>query len=204
MKKMISLLLALALCVVLGSGIAESVQDIFGTQDGAKYENPAMGLGCVLEGWNYHSQEEILARYNLMKESSSDDVAKILEGNQSVIVMFAENGDQTQNVNLVVDSAATPYVQAYGEETYLQELIKMYEQVAPGQGWKDYSAEVIHREIGGKEVFGIKGQFVMNGIQVYQLQFAYVNGDYVDICTITNYFDDNCDSILEKFYMLEQ
>ena len=206
MRKLISLLLALVLCLAVCAGTAEQsdVQDVFGTQEGSRYENPVMGLGCTLDGWKYHSQEEILARYNLLKESSTEDVAEILENNTSVMVMSAQSPDELQNVNCVVDSAAALYVKVYGEESYFQALKDTYAEIAPGQGWSNFTAEIVQRDIGGKTVSGLKCQYVINGIQIYQLQLAYLNGEYMDICTISCYFTDECDSILKNFYWLNR
>lgn len=79
----------------------------------------------------------------------------------------------------------------------------MYEeQLAPEQGWKDFTGEITERQIGDKKVFGVKDAFTVNGMQIYQLQLGWLNGDYVDVITITSYFNDECDSILEHFYML--
>ena len=122
MKKIICLFMILALCLAAGAGIAEPAEDIgiFGELDGAKYENAAMGIGCVFDGWTYHTQDEILALYNLVQSSSSEEVAEMLKDNTSIIVMYAESADQTQNVNLVLDSSAALFVQVYGEDTYFQ------------------------------------------------------------------------------------
>ena len=204
MKKIICLLMTLVLCLAVGSSLAEPAEDIgvFGKLDGAKYENAAMGIGCVFDGWNYHSQEEILATYNLVQSSSSEEVAEMLKNNTSIIVMYAESADQLQNVNLVLDSNAAPFVQAYGEDEYFQQLIQLYEQVAPGQGWNDFTSEVIERQIGTKTVKGLKDSFILNGVKVFQKQLAWLNGDYVDILTVSCYLTDDCDSVLEHFYLL--
>ncbi len=204
MKKIICLLMTLVLCLAVGAGFAEPAEDIgvFGELDGAKYENAAMGIGCVFDGWNYHSQEEILATYNLVQSSSSEEVAEMLKNNTSIIVMYAESADQLQNVNLVLDSNAAPFVQAYGEDEYFQQLIQLYEQVAPGQGWNDFTSEVIERQIGGKTLKGLKNSYTMKGIQIYQTQLAWLDGEFVNIITATSYYSDNCDSITEHFYTL--
>ena len=205
MKKIISLLMVLVLCLAACAAAAESgTPDLFGTQDGAKYENPVMGLGCNLEGWSYYSKEDILARYNMVMENSSEEALKLLEDNSSVIVMYAETSDQLQCVNLVVDGAAAAYVKIAGEETYFQDMKGTYEQLAPGMGWENFSCEIAQIEISGKTVNGLKCQYVLSGIQVYQIQAAFLAGDYVSICTVTSYFDDKCDSILQNFYLLEQ
>lgn len=205
MKKIISLLMVLMLCLAAGAAAAEDgARDLFGTQEGAVYENPALGLGCNLEGWVYHSREEILSRYNLALENSSEEAGKLLEGNASVIVMYAETSDQLLNVNVVADGAAAVYVKAAGEDAYFQAMKETYEQLAPGMNWADFSCEPVQTEISGKTVNGLKNQYVVNGIQVYQIQLAFLNGDYVSICTVTCYYDDKCESVLKNFYLLEQ
>ncbi len=205
MKKMICLMLVLVLCLAAGAGIAESPVsvEIFGTLDSSRYENATMGLGCTFDGWNYRSQYEILLQYGLVQSSSPEEVAKVLEDNQSVMVMYAETENKEQNVNVMLDLGDAPYIKENGEEAFFQELIKMYEeQLAPEQGWKDFTGEITERQIGDKKVFGVKDAFTVNGMQIYQLQLGWLNGDYVDVITITSYFNDECDSILEHFYML--
>ena len=140
--------------------------------------------------------------YNLVQSSSSEEVAEMLKDNTSIIVMYAESADQTQNVNLVLDSSAALFVQVYGEDTYFQQMIQMYEQVAPGQGWTDFTGEAVERRIGGKTVKGLKSTYTMKGIPIYQIQLAWLDGEYVNIITATSYYTDNCDSIIEHFYLL--
>ena len=205
MKKMICLMLVLVLCLAAGAGIAESPVsvEIFGTLDGSRYENVTMGLGCTFDGWNYRSRYQTLYNYSLLESSSPEEVAKVLEDNQSVMVMYAETENKEQNVNVMLDLGDAPFIKENGEEAFFQELIKMYEeQLAPEQGWKDFTGEITERQIGDKKVFGVKDAFTVNGMQIYQLQLGWLNGDYVDVITITSYFNDECDSILDHFYML--
>lgn len=204
MKKIICLMLTLALCFAVSVCFAETAEDIsiFGEQDGAKYENATMGIGCVLEGWKYGTQDEIMARYNLVQSSSSEEVAELLKNNTAVIVMYANSANQTQNASLTLDSQAAEFVKAYGEAFYIQALINQYETIAPGQGWQDFTCEAIEYQIGTKTVKGVKDSFILNGVKVYQKQLAWLNGDYVDILTVSCYLTDDCDSVLEHFYLL--
>ena len=101
-KKLISLTLALVLCFAVSAGVAQesAADEMFGTINGSRYENPMMGLGCVLDGWSYSSQEEILAQYNKTRDAGSDKLKEIFESNTSVIVLFAESADRKTNVNI--------------------------------------------------------------------------------------------------------
>ena len=90
------------LCFAVSAGVAQesAADEMFGTINGSRYENPMMGLGCVLDGWSYSSQEEILAQYNKTRDAGSDKLKEIFESNTSVIVLFAESADRKTNVNI--------------------------------------------------------------------------------------------------------
>ena len=103
---------------------------------------------------------------------------------------------------MVMDSAALAYITAAGYDTYVEQMKEEYGRLGPDQGWEDFSCEIIQRQFAGETVSGLKSNFTYSGIKVFQTQVYYLNGDYVDICTVTSYLTDNGDSVLEQFYRM--
>lgn len=205
MKKIIALVLALVMCLALGSTLAETTVDWFGTINGSVYENAVAGFGCNLEGWTYATQEEIIETTNLTKEQLTEDLAKAMEEAQSVTVMMANSADQMQNVNLALQdiSEYSTIYESIGMDGLLTLIKGQMETAYAAQGMKDVVLDIIQVDISGKSFYAMQASCTYMGVPVYQKQLADIKGNNMIMLTVTTYLSDGCDEVLANFYTVE-
>ncbi len=205
MKKIIALVLALVMCLALGSTLAETAVDWLGTINGSVYENAVAGFGCNLEGWTYATQEEIVASTELTKEILPEDLAKAVEEADSVTVMMATSEDQMKNANMAIQDI-TDYVSIYesiGMDGLLTLIKGQMETAYQKQGMTDIVCEVVQMEISGQPFYAIQVSCKYMGVQVYQKQLAAVKDNNMIMITATSYLTDGTDEIFANFYTVE-
>ena len=207
MKKIIALVLALAMCLALGSTLAETAEavDWFGTVDGSVYENATAGFGCNLDGWTYLSKEEIAQQTAMSLEMMNEDLAELVKTVPSVTVMIANSADSMRNVNISIQDISAN--KAVYETFTLDQILELSKDtVVSGyqmQGMTDITCEVATFEISGETFYGMQTSCKYMGIQVYQKQLAVIKDDNMITITISTYVTDATDEVLACFYTIK-
>ena len=187
----------------------EAVQeyDASAAPEGYKYENEAMGLGCVLENWGYYSLDDYRRYLNVFRSSSSaeysDEDPDFLKNDDSAVVMYAESFERPNNMALRRSTSAVPFMKQNGEAAYVQEINNRLDRLTARYIYKDFNYEITQRKIGNREMYGIKQSYPGYGdCMEYYESLYWLDGDYMYSIEGHSSMFDNCDSILDQFYFL--
>lgn len=186
----------------------EKAGDIAGKLTGSEYENEVFGVGCRLDNWNFLSEEELFAQVEaskaVFKNSDDEDLQKMIEENNSILVMSAVNGSE-RNVNLTIgkiDENAKVFYDM-GEDkllTFLGIDVKNYYQSA---GFDIQKGGCIESELGGTKKYALR--YVCTnpyGVTVCVEQFIFLIDDYNAVLTITVPSEEELAEIHNNFYLL--
>ena len=172
----------------------------FGTlnETTSRYENTVMGLGCVLKDWLFLTAEEFHGTRTVSSIISPEETAA--DFSDVVLTRYAESYDMPCNVSMGILYPTEAFLAQYDETAYLTRQKELLEQGAPEAGLEDFSCEIIPCRIGGRELSGIKSNYLIGGVRIYQLEVDWLDGDHMNDVFVTSYMLDRCDEILENFY----
>ena len=176
--------------------------NLFGIISGDKYENTFAGIGCLLEGWHYYTDEEIEQTNQKSKEIISEEIRELV--NENVTVMAAESADKLQNVNIQIRNAQE-YVavyEAYGLGTIAENSIDQFRSTLESTGMTDVQLSVSTMNISGEDIPCIGGQYKYKGITMYFRQLWLLRGDYLVYVTVTTLTSDKTEETFSSFYLI--
>lgn len=176
----------------------------FGKTEGNVYENAFIGIGCKLgEGWSFYSDEEINALNNLAVGMMPEEAQELLKEANLFYDMFATAADAMNNINVNLEKVNA--VQLIGLD-----LAKNFELLVPtlkatyeNAGYTNFNYEITEIEIEGKALVAMKASAEISGVNMYQLVFQKKCNGYLANVTITSYFDDVTETILDTFYLVK-
>lgn len=181
--------------------------DASAAPEGYKYENEAMELGCVLENWDYYSLDDYRRYLNVFRSSSSEEYSDedpdVLKNDNSAVVMYAASSEQPNSITLLRNTSAVPFMKQNGEAAYVQEIKNRYDRLTAKYIYKDFNYEIVQRKIGSREMYGMKLSYPDYGDCMEYFESLYwLDGDYMNYIMVHSSMFDNCDSILDQFYLL--
>ena len=164
-------------------------------------ENPALGLGCVMEGWELYSKGEY--PYTVESSSSGEDAGSAVNSN-SVCVFYARNTELPEFSDLWISSLPVSPAAENDEMTNILRLMQWNEEQLIMDGWEDFSSEIVERKIGSRTVYGIKMHYTCYMVPTYILELTWFDGDHMYFLSAASYMFDTCDSILQHYYPLDE
>ena len=176
--------------------------EIFGILDEFRYENKVMGIGCTLDNWGYLTPEEYYAREKPAFFISGDDAETYFT--DGVMVKYAESYEKPVNVMFTILYPSDTFAKQYDETAYLEQTMELLEQGASGLNLADYTCGIVQCRIGNRTLPGIKSSYLLYGVKTYQLTMEWLDGDHMNTVEITSYMSDECESVLEHFFLLDQ
>ena len=182
------ILLLLALCLAAAAA-AEPVEtpDFCGALEGSTYENPYMGFGCTLEGWEFQEQDE-----GNPHPLEKNIMALNMGGIQNVIIRVWNLG-----------SVAVLF-QSMGQEALMNAFVEVYgKDRNQDPEIEDVRTEPAITELDGQVFPGMKKEYTDRGIPYYIKQVWIMKDTYVCTITVAAGLVDQTDEILENFYLMK-
>ena len=180
--------------------------DIFELPNGIVYENKTMGLGCALENWLFHTRETYQNHLDVFRSPAieySDEDPDFLKNDDPVTMMYMVDSQKPGNVTFRISTAAVPFVKQYGETAYAEEIKKFYDRLPSDSLPADISYEIVQRRIGSRDIAGIKFSYTLsNSVKTYTERLSWLNGDLLNTLSVETSMFDNCDGILDHFFLL--
>ena len=180
--------------------------DIFELPNGIVYENKTMGLGCALENWLFFTREDYWNYLNTIRSPAreySDEDPDFLKNNDPVTMMYMVDSQKPGNVTFRISTAAVPFVKQYGEAAYAEEIKKFYDRLPSESSPAGFSYKIIQRRIGSRDIPGIKFSYTLyNNVKAYTEELYWLNGDLLNTLSVETSMFDNCDGILDHFFLL--
>ena len=184
----------------------------FGQIEGGTYINTYAGIGCQLnENWSFYSAEELQELPEMVNGLiEGSDAAEIVDQYPQIFDLQAENVNDLLAVNVVYTKIGMQERLTYAvlseEETIDATLenkdmmIQSYTQA----GMEVESIEKVKLTFLGEEHWGIRTVAYTQGIPIYMLQVMnFKLGAYGMNLTATSYLEDNVQSVLDLFYVVE-
>lgn len=178
--------------------------EIFGTLNEAeyRYENTVMGLGCVLEDWRFMTAEEYFSTYTVSSIIDAEETAAYYS--DAVLSRYAESYDAPHNVTVGVMYPTESFLQQYNDVSWLQIQKELLEQSVSKTSLEEFSCEIIPCRVGDLALSGLKSNYLIGGVRVYQLEVSWLNGNLMNDIFVTSYMLDDCEEILKAFYPLDK
>ena len=229
MKKLFALLLVLSmlLCGCGGSQPTGEVTPIteaatepaptekplsFGRIEGGTYTNDYAGIGCQLdENWSVYSAEELQELPEMINGAvEGSQMEQVMEDYPQFFDLQAENVNDLLAVNVVYTKVGMQERLTYAvlseEETIdatLQHKDMMIESYIQA-GMEVESVEKVKLTFLGEEHWGIRTVAYTQGVPIYMLQVMnFKLGAYGMNLNATSYLEDNAQSVLDLFYVVE-
>ena len=229
MKKLFTLLLVLSL-VLCGCGSSKPTGEVtpiteaatepaptekplsFGRIEGGTYTNDYAGIGCQLdENWSVYSAEELQELPEMINGAvEGSQMEQVMEDYPQFFDLQAENVNDLLAVNVVYTKVGMQERLTYAvlseEETIdatLQHKDMMIESYIQA-GMEVESVEKVKLTFLGEEHWGIRTVAYTQGVPIYMLQVMnFKLGAYGMNLTATSYLEDNAQSVLDLFYVVE-
>ena len=232
MKKIITLILILSLVLCGCGGSKEPAGQVtpqteasateapqaeekalsIGRIEGGVYTNEYIGIGCEMdENWSIYSAEELQQLPgNVQELMEGSDMAEAMESYPQIFDMQAENVNDLLSVNVVYTKVGMQERLMYATmseedviDTVLAQsdmIIQSYEQA----GMTIKTMEKIKVTFLGEEHFATYTEAESQGVPIYMVQLMnYHLGAYGVTMTCTSYMENNTQTILDMFYVVE-
>lgn len=184
----------------------EAGQDEFslGQNDGLKYENAFIGIGCTLpEGWNFYSDEEIMELNNYTAEVMGEDYEEMMKNAQIIYDMYADDATGMSNINVNLEKVDNRQLAGIEIADIFAQNLSAYEEMYKSMGVSNVAVELATFEIEGEEFSGITISGDMGGMMLYQKCFSVKCNGYLASVAITTFDTDLTDDILANFYLVD-
>lgn len=175
----------------------------FGNATGKKYENEYLGIGCELDSeWTFYTDEQIAELNNITTSNLDEVTAEAIENANVIYDMYAITAKQdTINVNLEKMSGFGASV--IDVDTYIDTALPQLKDAMAQMGVTVVKCEKTSLSFAGQTVGGIAMEISANGVSAYQKMACIKKGKYIAIIGVATYNTDNTDSLLSKFYSLD-
>lgn len=181
-------------------------QDEFslGQNDGIKYENAFIGIGCTLpEGWTFYSDEEIKKLNNFTAEVMGEDYEERMKNAQIIYDMYADDATGMSNINVNLEKVDNRQLAGIEVADIFAQNLSVYEEMYKSMGVSNVVIELADFDIEGEEFSGITISGDMGGMMLYQKCFSVKCNGYLASVAITAFGDDLTDEILANFYLVD-
>lgn len=216
MKKYLALFLALTLAVSLcgcfgGSGnedvhgeinppAANEPEFSLGKTEGSVYKNDFLGLGCTLpEGWEFYTDEQILAMNNITGEILDADVAEQLKNANIIYDMMAINAYDGSNINVNLEKFNALQILALDIKASLEAQMGTIKSSYETMGYTDVNVEYQQVTVDGKAYDALVITAKAQEIDISCVVFSFIKGNYMANVSVFTYKPENIDTLLGYF-----
>ena len=183
-----------------------------GVVEGNTYTNSYAGFGCTLdEGWVVLPADQLQELPAIVQDSvSGTEIGEAMKDVQQFTDMMAENANLLVNMNVLFTKLSFQERLAYkllSEEMIVDQTLEQKDamiEAYTAMGMNVSAIEKVTVNFLGQEHFALKTTAETQGVACYMLQvFNYDLGEYAVTMTLTSFLEDNTDSMLELFYVVE-
>ena len=175
----------------------------FGTASGLTYENEFIGIGCTLpEGWTFYDDAQIKELNNLSADMAGEEFAEIIEDASIIYDMMATGSNQADSVNINLEKIDALRLLTLDLAKNFENVMPTIKEAFENMGYTNITSKIGTLEIDGKEFVSMDTQAEINGVTLYQKQFAVKCNGYLANITVSTYFENTAESILDNFYLL--
>ena len=202
-RKLTAIVLVIMSVCMMMSAQAETVtaDTLFGEVK-ETYVNAFLGLGCILDGWHYYTDEEMETVNQRTKAALSNELDELVDRN--IAIMMAERPDGMQNVNIQLQNVKN-YVAIYnmmGLEYVATSSLGGFKSTLEAAGFTDVQLEVGDFSIRDQSFTCVKGTYKLSGVQVCFKQLWDLRDNYLVTVTATTVQEDTTDEVFAKFFLL--
>lgn len=175
--------------------------EIYGTITETAYENAVMGIGCAFDDWVAYAHDQL--PFTPSASEVPEGAAGFLKDNDNAIVFFTENAEKPESVTFSVNTSFVPFVEENGEEAFLQEIKKLYELRADAAKDETLRCEPVQITVGDRTLHGLKVEYVSASVDMYMMEFAWLNDSHLCTLVITTCMHDTCEELTEHLYLTD-
>lgn len=176
-----------------------------GTVEGSTYTNEFIGISCALdESWTISSQEELAQQMGMVADVFTDeDLVKQIESSNSAFLFMATQNDGLGNINITASNTESFAAALSDQNAIVDEVAAQLPEAFAAS-----SMEVIDCGTGsisfcGEEHYGIQSHLSYYDVPIYQRQILLIRGTYSVTITISTYYEDTTQELLDLFTSLE-
>ena len=219
MKKLVSLLLALIICLSFAAcgdtiinidgnkenalattkEISRSSEFSLGSVEGTKYYNDFLGMGFDLpDGWNFYSNEEIASLNKTTTDALDNNLASLI--NTATIFYAMQASDNSGNsVNINFEKLPQKDIT---EEAYVENSLSSLEAGLKQIGYTSVTADKVSINLLGETHTGVNVVATSATVTVHEKIICIKLGDYMANMTVATVNKDTTNTILAQFYAL--
>ena len=189
MKKLVSLVLAIALCAVCtGCTKQDSVKISRGTVENGIYRNESMGITVEAgDGWEFFSDEEMAQIYGASgDEFLTDDAADALQNASIIHDMYCVRDGASINVNF--ENAGVLAIAVADEKAYLElsaENLKTQLDESSGMSISKSELGEIETKSGTAPCLFVTLSLAGQGTDIYEVMVAKKQGSFFGVVAIS-------------------
>lgn len=202
MKKVVSLILVLAMVLVLPLA-AWAEEDSFGagsTEDNA-YWNEALKIGCAMaDEWYFYTDEEILENNQALAGQLKDDLAETIREAGSMMDMMAVNTETGENVNVTLERMSIANSLLITEEKYVQLSQEQLGAALEQMGMENVTVQQDEIEFAGEKHPCLRVSGTMDDVELFETLVVVKTGRTMIVVTACSYFENTTDETLTYFY----
>lgn len=183
-----------------------------GRMEGGIYTNPYAGYGCSLDSsWVFYTAEELQELpENVQELFAESELGEATSDLTQITDMMADNSDIMASINVLYTKLSLQERLAYATMNHEQvidatlaskdSIIDAYEKA----GITNVTMEKIFVTFLGEQRAAVKTSATIGDMAQYILQIQdYSLGAYGVTLTISTFFEDNTESLLDLFYTVE-
>ena len=151
-----------------------------GKTNGGTYTNDYLGLTCTLpSGWEFYSEEQILALNNLTAEAAGDEIAEAINSANVIQDMYAMNSAEGCNITMALEKGTPLQVAAANLEEVTKSQISVLKSSYEGMGYTNVDIAYQKIMIDGKQYDGLRLNVTIQNLNFYGYIFSFKKGSYI-------------------------
>lgn len=204
MKRVISLVVVLAM--VLAVPVLAGAEDSFGvgSAQGNSYWNDALQIGCTMsDEWYFYTDEEIMENVQSTAGQLKEELAEMVKEAGTMMDMMAVNTETGENVNVNLERLSLANSLLMTESAYVEVSLNQIKQLADTLeqlGMEDISVETGEMEFLGETHACLRVHGSLQGIDMYETLVVVKTGRTMIAVTACSYWEDTTEEILSNFY----
>ena len=177
---------------------------ILGKNEGNRYENSFLGIGCELDAdWTVYDEEQIAELIGLTADMMDDESISELIENSGVAYLFMAVTAEGDSVNIILENSGTYGVSA-SVDSYISASMETLDDALAAAGYDTIHCSTEKVDFAGEERTAIVIEAELYGMKLYEMLVPLVYEDCVAVVTIATLNENNCEALLAEFYALAQ
>lgn len=168
-----------------------------GKTSGGTYTNDFLGLTFNLPtGWQFYSDEQILALNNIVGDYIDESIAEQLKNANIIYDMYAINHSNGNSINITMEKLNAVQAMNLDIKAILEGQSSNITTMFQKMGISNISIKYQKVTVGGKEHDGLVISGTSSSVSIYETMIAYQRGDYLVYITACSTQTDTSLSIL--------